>query len=69
MDNLWTEGNVGPRAFLLAQITEYKDQFAKYSQLCANYGISPDPIAIAKHQARLTLLQSLLSEKAIVGNG
>lgn len=48
---------------LLNLISEEKDDFSKYSQSCANYQITPDPIALAKHQGRLEIIQRLLREK------
>ena len=53
---------------LLAFISEEKENFAKYTQSCAQYQIQPDPIAIARYQGKLEILQKLLSEKIIIKN-
>jgi hypothetical protein len=55
-----------PKELLLSLISEEKELFGEYSQLCARYQIQPDPIAIAKHQAKLEILQRLLQEKIII---
>jgi hypothetical protein len=54
-----------PKELLLSLISEEKELFGEYSQLCAQYQIQPDPIALAKHQAILETLQKLLQEKII----
>jgi hypothetical protein len=55
-----------PKEFLLSLISEEKERFGEYTQLCAIYQIQPDPIAMAKHQAKLEILQTLLQEKIII---
>ena len=52
-----------PREMLLDQITEEKENFSRYSQLCALYQIMPDPLAIARHQGKIEILQILLQER------
>ena len=54
-----------PKELLLALISEEKENFGKYTQLCALYQIQPDQMAIARHQGRLEILQKLLQEKII----
>jgi hypothetical protein len=54
------------KELLLAWISEEKESFGKYSQLCALYQIQPDPLAIARHQGRLEILQRLLQEKTFI---
>jgi len=54
-----------PKELLLSLITEERERFGKYSQLCAQYQIQPDPIALARHQATLEILQKLLQERII----
>jgi hypothetical protein len=54
------------KELFLSLISEEKERFGQYSQLCAQYQISPDPIAIARHQGRLEILQQLLREKIII---
>lgn len=54
-----------PKELLLSLISEEKERFGEYSQLCALYQIPPDPIAIARHQGKLEVLQQLLREKII----
>ena len=50
---------------LLSLISEEKENFGKYSQLCAAYQIQPDQLAIARHQGRVESLQHMLQmEKA-----
>ena len=55
-----------PKEYLLSLISEEKERFGEYSQLCAHYQIPADPIALARHQATLEILQKLLQEKIII---
>lgn len=55
-----------PKEFLLALITEEKENFARYTQLCAQYQTQPDPLAQARHQGKMEILQRLLLEKIII---
>lgn len=55
-----------PKELLLSLISEEKERFGEYSQLCAHYQTQPDPIVLAKHQAKLEILQHLLREKIII---
>jgi fructose-1,6-bisphosphatase len=50
------------RELLLKLISEEKENFSKYSQACANYQISVDPLALAKSQGRLEILNKILKE-------
>jgi hypothetical protein len=50
---------------LLALISEEKESFGKYTQLCAQYQVQPDPIVIARHQGKVEILQKLLQDKTI----
>jgi hypothetical protein len=54
------------KELLLSLISEEKERFGQYSQLCATYQIQPDPIATARHQGKLEILQRLLRDKMIV---
>lgn len=45
---------------LLTLISEEKEFFGKYSQQCAVYQIQPDPLAVARHQGKLEILQRLI---------
>ena len=54
-----------PKEKLLSLISEEKEQFGEYSQLCAIYQVKPDPIVVARHQAKLEVLETLLQEKII----
>lgn len=54
------------REILLALISEEKEKFSNYSQLCAQYQITPDPIAVAKSQATLEILQRLLKVNSTI---
>lgn len=54
-----------PKELLLSLISEEKERFGQYSQLCALYLIPPDPLVIARHQGKLEVLQCLLTEKII----
>jgi hypothetical protein len=51
------------RENLMIIFSEEKENFSKYSQLCALYQISPDPIAMAKHLGKIEILQMLLQER------
>ena len=55
-----------PKELLLSLITEEKERFGGYSQLCAQYQVHPDPIALVRHQTILETLQKLLLEKIII---
>jgi hypothetical protein len=54
-----------PKEYLLFLISEEKERFGGYSQLCAHYQIQPDPIALARHQATVEILRKLLRDKII----
>ena len=54
-----------PKELLLSLISEEKERFGEYSQLCAHYQVQPDPIVLARHQAKLEILRQLLQEKII----
>lgn len=54
-----------PKEFLLSLISEEKERFGQYSQLCALYQVQIDPLAAARHQGKLEVLQCLLREKII----
>lgn len=54
-----------PKEKLLSLISEEKEQFGEYLQLCAIYQVKPDPIVVARHQAKLEVLETLLQEKII----
>lgn len=47
---------------ILSIISEEKEKFGEYSRLCAHYQIQPDPLALAKHQAKMDTLSFLLKE-------
>jgi hypothetical protein len=47
---------------IFSLISEEKEKFAEYSRLCAHYQIQADTIALAKHQAKIELLNFLLKE-------
>jgi hypothetical protein len=51
------------KELLLSLISEEKENFSKYSQLCANYQIQTDPLATARHRGKLEILERLLKEK------
>ena len=55
-----------PKEFLLSLISEEKERFGRYSQLCALYQVQIDPLAQARHQGKLEVLQKLLGEKIII---
>jgi hypothetical protein len=48
---------------LMVLISEEKDNFSRYSQLCTTYQVQTDPLVMARHQGRLEILQRLLREK------
>jgi hypothetical protein len=49
--------------FFLSPFTVFeKENFSKYSQLCATYQIQPDPIATARHLGKMEVLQTLLKK-------
>ena len=50
---------------LLLMVSEEKELFSKYSQLCVTYQIQTDPIATARHKGRLEALQDILKMMAI----
>jgi hypothetical protein len=54
-----------PKEMILNLITEEKEKFGEYSQLCAQYQIKPDPLAMARHLGILETLQALLMERII----
>ena len=54
-----------PKELLLFLMTEERERFGRYSQLCAQYQVQPDPIALARHQTTLEILQKLSQEKII----
>ena len=54
-----------PKELLLFLMTEERERFGRYSQLCAQYQVQPDPIALARHQMTLEILQKLSQEKII----
>lgn len=54
-----------PREYLLSLISEEKERYGVYSQLCAFYQVPPDPMILAKHQTKVETLRNLLSEKII----
>lgn len=54
---------------LLSLISEEKENFGKYSQLCATYQVQPDQLATARHQGRVEILQRLLQmEKTAISS-
>jgi len=55
-----------PKEVLLALISEEKENFGKYTQSCAQYQIQPDPLAVARHQGKLEILQRLLLDKVMI---
>lgn len=55
-----------PKELLLSLISEEKERFGEYVQLCALYQIQPDPIAMARHQGKLEVLQMLMQEKTFI---
>ena len=56
------------REFILKLITEEKELFSEYSQLCARYQSQPDMIIVAKHQAKIEVLQKILQTDPIIKN-
>lgn len=50
---------------LLILISLEKEEFLKYSQSCSNYQIEINPIALARHQGRMEILETLLRQKGI----
>jgi hypothetical protein len=51
---------------ILSLIAEEKEIFSEYTQLCRNYQIMPDPIAVSRSQGRLDILQKILQEKNFI---
>lgn len=47
---------------LMDLLAAEKEAFALYERLCARYQIPPDPTAIAVSQAKIQLLEQLMTE-------
>jgi hypothetical protein len=50
---------------ILSLISEEKERFAKYSELCSQYQVPPDPVAAANKDGKLEILQLLLKDASI----
>lgn len=53
------------RDVLLSLIAEEKESFSQYCQLCSQYLIPEDPLATARHQGRMEILETLLRQAKI----
>lgn len=51
------------RAQIIEILTEEKEKYNLYTQLCRHYGVDPDPIATASWQAKNQALSQLLGGK------
>lgn len=45
---------------ILTLITEEKELYNKYSELCAHYKISPDKLVVAKHSSIVETLEMMI---------
>ncbi len=52
------------REAILLLISEEKEKYATYSQLCTHYKVKQDTIAYARHSSRIETLESLLKDTA-----
>ena len=50
------------KEYLMQVFAEEKEQFSQYSQLCARYQSNQDPIIVAKHKAKIQLLQQIMKD-------
>ncbi len=50
------------REQILTLISEEKERFARYSELCSQYQVPPDPVAVANKDGKLEILQRLLKD-------
>jgi hypothetical protein len=45
---------------ILAFIAEEKDKFSSYSQLCVFYKVNLDPYVVARHNAKIEIMEKFL---------
>jgi len=53
------------RELILDLIAEEKSEFAEYTKQCNHYQVQIDPLAVARKDGRIEILQRLLKESNV----